>query len=84
VANAIARIDVGFTGQTSATSTVSILNGGTTVFSTYLAVGNTPILFSPPLTGTLGNAMVVLLSPGGGTATLSVHAGTVVPYPYNL
>jgi hypothetical protein len=83
VANAIARIDVGFMGVTSATSTVTIQNGGTTVFSTYLAVGNTPILFQPPLTGSLGNAMAVILSPGGGTATLNVHAGTVVPYPYN-
>lgn len=82
--NAIARIDVGFTGTTTGTSTLAITNGGTVVFQTYLAVGNTGIVFQPPLLGSLGNAMQVVVSPGGGTASLSVHAGTIVPYPYNV
>jgi hypothetical protein len=84
VANAISRVDVGFTGALAAngTSQLIIQNGGTTVFTTYLAVGNNAFTFQPPLLGSPGNAVQVIVSPGGGTTILNVHAGTVTPFPY--
>lgn len=82
VANAIARIDASFFGAPSGTSTLTIQNGGTTVWQAFLFAGQNAFTFSPPLLGSPGNALLVGVNPGGGTAITSVLAGTIVPYPY--